>query len=186
MGDIKSAREIALEKVEKVGELNAGEKAKLKQERLELFARGLVDKYIKCSDARLFNIEIGKYDCEDQEFIRLAAAKQLVSLMTLENISELDMLILGISSLNNDIEVLTLLDRVRNIKDTYSMEYNRAKGKTYDRGKNVLTNMGISGTAISMVNFDVVPGAGDNLNTIKTKFTKQLADLKNELVEKLV
>jgi hypothetical protein len=73
MGDIKSAREIAMEKLEKLGEATDEERLKWK---LEPKGQELAARYLK-EDCNLV-VELGKYQENDRKYVAAAAAEVLV------------------------------------------------------------------------------------------------------------
>ena len=73
MGDIKSAREIAMEKLEKLGEATEEERLKWK---LEPKGQELAAKYLK-EDCNLV-AELGKYQESERKYVAAAAAEVLV------------------------------------------------------------------------------------------------------------
>ena len=61
MGEIKSAWEIALEKVDKLGELSPEELKRQKEEKYALIGQALADKYLGGLDLWQLDVELDKY-----------------------------------------------------------------------------------------------------------------------------
>ena len=183
MGEIKSAWELAMEKVEKLGKLSPEELQRQKTERFGLIGQGLAEKYLTGLALRDVKIEIDKYKGEERELVRVTLASKLIDAIELGDAERLSKVIEGVSEL--DLKSREALAGIRADIEQLFGEYREAEQKkrreveTAARG--MLHQLRISGRAIGSVNPEVVPEWKNELDKIAQPYRERLDSLKARL-----
>ena len=184
MGEIKSAWELAMEKVEKLGKLSPEEVRRQKEEKYGSIGQGLAEKYLTGLALRDVRIELDKYKGEERELVRAALASKLIDAIELGDAERLSKVIEGISELN--LKSREGLAGIRAEIEQLFAECREAEQKkrreveTAARG--VLHQLRISGSAIGSVNPEVVPEWKNELDKIALPHREKLDSLKARLV----
>ena len=183
MGEIKSAWELAMEKVEKLGKLSPEEVRRQKEEKYGSIGQGLAEKYLTGLALRDVRIELDKYKGEERELVRAALASKLIDAIELGDAERLSKVIEGISEFN--LKSREGLAGIRAEIEQLFGEYREAEQKkrreveTAARG--VLHQLRISGSAIGSVNPEVVPEWKNELDKIALPYRERLDSLKARL-----
>jgi hypothetical protein len=183
VGEIKSAWELAMEKVEKLGKLSPEEVRRQKEEKYGSIGQGLAEKYLTGLALRDVRIELDKYKGEEGELVRAALASKLIDAIELGDAERLSKVIEGISELN--LKSREGLAGIRAEIEQLFGEYREAEQKkrreveTAARG--VLHQLRISGSAIGSVNPEVVPEWKNELDKIALPYREKLGDIKARL-----
>ena len=183
MGEIKSAWELAMEKVEKLGKLSPEELQRQKAEKCGSIGQGLAEKYLTGLALRDVRIELDKYKGEERELVRAALASKLIDAIELGDAERLLKVIEGISELN--LKSREGLAGIRAEIEQLFAECREAEQKkrreveTAARG--VLHQLRISGSAIGSVNPEVVPEWKNELDKIALPYRERLDSLKARL-----
>jgi hypothetical protein len=183
VGEIKSAWELAMEKVEKLGKLSPEEVRRQKEEKYGSIGQGLAEKYLTGLALRDVKIELDKYKGEERELVRAALASKLIDAIELGDAERLSKVIEGISELN--LKSREGLAGIRAEIEQLFAECREAEQKkrreveTAARG--VLHQLRISGSAIGSVNPEVVPEWKNELDKIALPYRERLDSLKARL-----
>ena len=183
MGEIKSAWELAMEKVEKLGKLSPEELRRQKEEKYGSIGQGLAEKYLTGLALRDVKIELDKYKGEERELVRAALASKLIDAIELGDAERLSKVLEGISELN--LKSREGLAGIRAEIEQLFAECREAEQKkrreveTAARG--VLHQLRISGSAIGSVNPEVVPEWKNELDKIALPYRERLDSLKARL-----
>jgi hypothetical protein len=183
VGEIKSAWELAMEKVEKLGKLSPEEVRRQKEEKYGSIGQGLAEKYLTGLALRDVRIELDKYKGEERELVRAALASKLIDAIELGDAERLSKVIEGISELN--LKSREGLAGIRAEIEQLFAECREAEQKkrreveTAARG--VLHQLRISGSAIGSVNPEVVPEWKNELDKIALPYRERLDDIKARL-----
>jgi len=183
VGEIKSAWELAMEKVDKLGKLSPEELRRQKEDKCKSIGQGLAEKYLGGSSLRDLKIELDKQKGEERELVRAALASKLIDAIELGNAERLVKVVEAISGLKLKDEGGLLA--ARNELEEFFAEYREAEQKrrreveTAARG--VLHQLRISGSAIGGVNPEVVPEWRSELNEIAEPYREKLDDMKARL-----
>ena len=181
MGEIKSAREIAQEKVSKLGELSPEEKKGQQQDRCRTIGKSLAEKYLSQYDIRLLETELNKDNAQDKELIRQAAIHRLIEGIDLRYGSALDKISQGILTLANDAKAIETIGKIKDLFQEYAESENRARQEIEDAGMEILHQLRIAGTAISQINIRAKEEWEQRLNQLTAPFEERLKHLKQEL-----
>ncbi len=183
MGEIKSAWELAMEKVEKLGKLSPDELRRQKEEKYGSIGQGLAEKCLSGLALRDVKIELDKYKGEERELVRAALASKLIDAIELGDAERLSKVLEGISELN--LKSREGLASIRAEIEQLFAECREAEQKkrreveTAARG--VLHQLRISGSAIGSVNPEVVPEWKNELDKIALPYRERLDSLKARL-----
>ena len=183
MGEIKSAWELAMEKVEKLGKLSPEEVRRQKTEKCGSIGQGLAEKYLTGLALRDVRIELDKYKGEERELVRAALASKLIDAIELGDAERLSKVIEGISELN--LKSREGLASIRaEIEQLFAecREAEQKKRREVDAAaRGVLHQLRISGSAIGSVNPEVVPEWKNELDKIALPYREKLGDIKARL-----
>jgi len=180
VGEIKSAWELAMEKVEKLGKLSPEELQRQKTEKFGSIGQGLAEKYLSGLTLRDLKLELDKHKGKERELVRAALASKLIDAIELGDAERLSKVIEAISELN--LKSREGLAGIRAEIEQLFGEYREAEQKkrreveTAARG--VLHQLRISGSAIGSVNPEVVPEWKSELDRIAQPYRERLGSLK--------
>jgi hypothetical protein len=180
VGEIKSAWELAMEKVNKLGKLSPAELRQQKEDKCRSIGLGLAEKYLSGSALRDLKIELDKQKGEERETVKAALASRLIDAIELGDAEMLAKVVEAISGLKLKGE--DGLPAARGEIEGLFAEYREAEQKkrreveTAARG--VLHQLRISGSAIGSVNPEVVPEWKDELDKIARPYCERLHDIK--------
>ena len=183
MGEIKSARELAMEKVEKLGKLSPEELQRQKAEKCGSIGQGLAEKYLSGLALRDVIIDLDKCKGEERELVRAALASKLTDAIELGDTERLSKVIEGISELK--LKGTEGLAGFRGEMEQLFGEYREAEQKRRREveagARGVLHQLRISGSAIGSVNPEVVPEWKNELDKIAQPYRERLDDIRARL-----
>jgi hypothetical protein len=181
VGEIKSAREIAQEKVSKLGELSPEEKRGQIQDRCRMIGKSLAEKYLSQYDIRLLETELNKDNAQDKELIRQAAIQRLTEEINLRYGSKLNKITQGILTLANNATAVETIGKIKGLFQEYEEAENRARQEIENAGMEILHQLRIAGTAISQINIRAKEEWEQRLHQLTAPFEERLKQLKQEL-----
>src|SRR4030042_841457 len=182
VGEIKSAREIAQEKVSKPGELSPEEREGQRQGRCRLIGQSLAEKYLSQYDVRLLEAELKKHSVEDKDLISQAAIHRLIEGIDLGYAPRLDKISQGILTVSNTTKVTETLDKIKELFHEYEEAENRERQEIEKAGREMLHQLRISGSAISQINIQAKEEWQKKLSQLAHPFEERLNYLKQELL----
>jgi hypothetical protein len=184
VGEIKSAWELAMEKVEKLGKLSPDELRRQKEEKYGSIGQGLAEKYLTGLALRDVKIELDKYKGEERELVRAALASKLIDAIELGDAERLSKVIEGISELNlKSREGLAGIKAdIEQLFGDYREAEQKKRREVETAARGVLHQLRISGSAIGSVNPEVVPEWKNELDKIAQPYRERLDSLKARLV----
>ncbi len=183
MGEIKSAWELAMEKVDKLGKLSPEEMRRQKEDRCRAIGEGLAEKYLAGAPLRDLKLDLDKYKGEDRGHVEAAVASRLTASIELGDAERVSRVFEGLSAV--DAGSRETQPDIRAEIEALFGEYREADQKrrrevdTAARG--VLHQLRISGSAIGSVNPEVVPEWKSELDKIARPFRVRLDDIKARL-----
>jgi hypothetical protein len=181
MGEIKSAREIAQEKVSKLGELSPEERRGQRQDRCRLIGKSLADKYLSQYDTRLLEAGLNEHGAQDKNLIIQAAVQRLIEGIDLKYGSRLDKISQGILTLANTETAIETLGKIQELFQEYEEAENRERQEIEKAGREILHQLRLSGTAISEINARAKEEWEKRLTQLAGPFEERLNNLKQEL-----
>ena len=179
---IKSALEIAMEKVAKMADLTPQEIKEQKEReygpRGEITAGKYLSHVFKNADIA---VELSKYQGEEGQIVRKAFLSSLCLAIQLDDADKSQRAIEGIQALDIDID----LDGVKGEFEEISSAYDRERAKTYNKleeaQRQALYGLGISGSAVR-------PNVKENvdfqnkLNQIRAPYDMRLYKLRDKML----
>ena len=183
MGEIKSAWELAMEKVEKLGKLSPEEVRRQKTEKCGSIGQGLAEKCLSGLALRDVKIELDKYKGEERELVRAALASKLIDAIELGDAERLSKVIEGISELKlKSREGLAGIKAdIEQLFGDYREAEQKKRREVDAAARGVLHQLRISGSAIGSVNPEVVPEWKNELDKIALPYREKLGDIKARL-----
>jgi hypothetical protein len=186
MGELKSAWEIAQERVSRLGKLSAEEEKQQARQRYRQVGQVLSQKWLDSSRPPDITAELNKHREEDREGIRQAVIEHLLEAVEITPTQSTDRVrraIEGVSRLGPELQseaegVATLIQ-----------EYEEAEGKTRQQLESsyweTLHQLRISGTAVGRVNIEANEQWQLARQRLVEDFAPRLADLKRKLTTAL-
>lgn len=180
MGEIKSAWELAMEKVEKLGKLSPEEIRQQKQEKCTLIGRGLADKYLSGIPLRDLGLELDKHKGEERELVRAALASRLVGAIELGDTEGLAKVVEAISGLKLESEdgLAAAKGGIEGLFAEYREGEQKKRREVEAAARGVLHQLRISGSAVGSVNPEVVPEWKAELDKIGQPYRDRLEVIK--------
>ena len=181
MGEIKSAREIAQDKADKLGNLSPEEKRKQQEEKYKLAGRALANKYLEKASANYLTSETKKYNGQDRLMVIHAIIERLLELLDIKHNQNTQKISEGIRAIGDsrEIDIIDQIDRLIN-------EYQNAEAKESIRieteGKEILHGMRITGTAIGSINVRANIQWNQYIEQLCLPYQERLNNLKQSLL----
>ena len=179
---IKSALEIAMEKVAKMADLTPQENREQKEReygpRGEVTASNYLSHVYKNTDIA---VELSKYQGEEGQIVRKAFLSSLCLAIQLDDADKSRRAIEGIQALDIDVD----LDGVKGAFEEISTAYNRERAKTYNKleeaQRQVLYGLGISGSAVRP-NVKEKSDFQNELNQMRAPYDMKIDKLKDKML----
>ena len=175
MGEMKSAREIAQERANRLGKLSREEERKQKEQECRQLAQGIIRNYLDSPGAEDIVARLDKYQGEERELISAAAVGLLTEAVSLDSATRAEKAARGMVALEPGTQPV-----VGRMMDLLA-EHRRAGEKTgkegEGRGKELLHQLRISGTAID----EIIIEAGPRRQ--RAALEQQLDSLKQEILK---
>lgn len=183
MGEIKSAWELAMEKVDKLGKLSPEELRRQKEDRCREVGEGLADRYLAGTPLRDIRLGLDKSKDEDRGLVASALASRLAVSIELGDAQRLSKVVEGVLATGAVSKEAVALARAET--EALFEEYREADAKRRRQleaaARGVLHQMRISGSAIGGVNPEVVPEWKSELGQIARPYQERLDGIKARL-----
>ncbi len=183
MGEIKSAWELAMEKVDKLGKLSPEELRQHKEDRCREVGEGLAERYLAGLPLRDLKLGLGKSQGEERGWVVAAASRWLVASIELGDTERLSRVMEALEAIGSRSGE-ALSDARAGIEALFEeyREANQKRGREVEvAARGVLHQLRISGSAIDSVNPEVVPGWKRELDQIARPYHERLSGLKASL-----
>lgn len=183
MGEIKSAWELAMEKVDRLGKLSPEELRRQKEDRSRTIGEGLAERYLAGTPLRDIKLDLDKSKGNDRGLVEAALASRLTGSIELGDTERLSKVLEGLSAIGpagreglpeTRAEIEALFDEYREADQKRRREVETA-------AREVLHQLRISGSAIGSVNPDVVPEWQSELDRIARPYRERLDGIKARL-----
>jgi hypothetical protein len=183
VGEIKSAWELAMEKVDKLGKLSPEELRQQKEDKCRSVGQALTEKYLSGSSLRDLKIELDKHKGEERELVRAALASKLIDAIELGDPERLAKVVEAISGLKLRSEdgLPAARGEIEGLFAEYREAEQKKKREVETAARGVLHQLRISGSAIGGVNPEVVPEWKSELDKIAQPYRERLGDMKAKL-----
>ena len=183
MGEIKSAWELAMEKVDKLGKLSPEELRKQKEDKCRSIGQGLAERYLGGLTLRDLKLELDKHKGDEGELVKAALVSKLTGAIELGEAERLSKVVEGISEIdlrNRDVLVAVTAE-IEQLFGEYRKAEQKRRREVETGARAVLHQLRISGSAIGGVNPEVVPEWKSELDEIAQPYRERLNGLKARL-----
>lgn len=182
MSFIRSAREIAVEKAEKVGRLSDDERRQLKAQEMEGLGAALVEKYLGSGDERVLEEAFERYGPGERELLGRVVLQWLLKAVELRSPGRLDTVIRGAAKLPKAESLLPGTARLRDVMERYRAMEDEIRGQIDREGRAVLHRLRIAGTAVGEINIRARPEWEEKVRSLSGPFVQELESVKRDLL----
>jgi len=184
VGDIKSAWELAMEKVERLGKLSTEELRKQKEEKYGSIGQILADKYLGGLALWQLRIEVDKYSAEEKDLVEQVMTARLIHSIELGSYESLLRVVQVVLSLDPiDSAVRGIEKKIEQLFDQYKGEEEKESQRMEKSAGEVLRQLGISGSAIGALDPKVVSQCQETLARLAQPYRERLEVLKEGLID---
>ena len=183
MGEIKSAWQIAMERVEGLEKLSPEELRRQREEEYALIGQVLADKYLGGLGFWQLEVELDKYSAKERELVKGALAAKLAQAIELGNYERLEKAIEGISGLKQKKGIREIKDEIEQLFQAYKQVEEKESREIEKSAREILHQLRISGTAIGTINPKVIPQWQQALNRLAQPYQEKLEQLKQKLID---
>ena len=155
MGEMKSAREIAQERANRLGKLSREEERKQKEQECRQLAQGIIRNYLDSPGAEDIVARLDKYQGEERELISAAAVGLLTEAVSLDSATRAEKAARGMVALEPGTQ--PVVGRMMDLLAEYHQAGERTRKEVEERAKGLLHQLRISGTAIGEINIKTSP-----------------------------
>ncbi|MDM8001189.1 MAG: hypothetical protein QUS33_14675 [Dehalococcoidia bacterium] len=183
MGEIKSAWELAMEKVDKLGKLSPEELRQQREDRCRSIAQSMAEKYLSGSAVRDLRIELDKQKLEERDLVKAALASRLIEAIELGDAEKLSRVLQALSELKlGSAEDLTgIKAEVEQLFGEYREAERKKRHEVETAARGVLHQLRITGSAVGSLNPEVVPEWKTELDKVARPYRERLDDMKARL-----
>lgn len=184
MERIKSAKEIALEKVEKLGRLSPEELKEERDRRYVEVGRQLALRYLSSRNLTDIKEELLKYNGEERNVVERSLLRDMVEGVELGNHDQLSLL-LELASQTKDETVSKAGQEINDLFHSYQEAAERGKKEVKNEGKNILHQLRISGDAIGEINLRAKEEWKKRIEAVASPYAEELYRIKEGLLHTL-
>jgi hypothetical protein len=183
VGEIKSAWELAMEKVDKLGKLSPEELRRQQEEKCGSIGKGLAERYLSGLALRDLKLELDKHKGEERELVSTALASDLIDAIELGDAERLAKVEEAISGLKLKAKegLAAISGEIEQLFAEYREADQKKRREVETAARGVLHQLRISGSAIGNVNPEVVPEWKSELDKIAQPYCERLDDIKARL-----
>ncbi len=183
VGEMKSAWELAMEKVDRLGKLSPGELKRQKEEKYGEIAQILTDKYLSGLALWQLEVELDKYKAEEKDLVRASLASKLIQSIDLGNYERLEKVVEGISGLKKEGDIKEIKAEIEQLFQEYREVEQEGRQEIEVAARGVLHQLRISGSAIGSINHRVLPEWQQESDRFAQPYKERLEGLKGKLIE---
>jgi len=183
MGKLKSAREIAQEKVNRLGKLSAEEKEQQARQGYRQIGQVLAQKWLDSSQKLDMTAELNKHEEKDREIIKQAVIEHLVEAIeftTTQGINSVKRVIEAISTLGPELQPRA--EEIVQLVQEYEGAEEKIRQELESDYRETLHQLRISGTAVDAINIETDHKWQLARQRLVEAFTPRLNDLKQALI----
>jgi hypothetical protein len=185
MGEMKSAFEKALEKVDKLGKLSPEEMRERQEEEYIPIGRAISERFLGHGHKQILKEEVERYSSDEKVIVVKAARSRLVEAIDFSNGDQIQRSLDGLLTLEGKERIGGTIDRIRilfaEFQEEREREYEREKGNIEKSERELLHQLRITGSAVGAIN----PKASESLSLmyekLSSRFNERLEALKQEL-----
>lgn len=183
MDELKSAWEIAQERVNRLGKLSTGEREEQEKQRYRQIGQALAQKWLDSSRHVDMGAELNKHGEKGREMIKQALIGHLTEAIAFTNVQSIDTtkrLIEAISSVQPELRPQA--EEMAGLLHEYEEAEQKLRQELEGDYRETLHRLRISGTAVGAINLEASDKWQLARNELLEVFTPALDDLKRALV----
>jgi len=183
MGELKSAREIAQERANRLGKLSAEEKEQQERQGYRQIGQVLAQKWLDSSQRLDMTAELNKHGGKEREIIKQAAIEYLVEAIdftTTQGINSVKRVIEAINSLEPELQPKA--EEISQLVQEYEGAEQKIRQELESDYRETLHQLRISGTAVDAINIEADQKWQLARQGLVESFTSRLNDLKQALI----
>ena len=185
MGEMKSAFERALEKVDKLGKLSPEEMREREEAEYTPVGWAIADRFLGHSHKQILKEEVERYSSDEKSIVVRATLSRLVEAIDLSSGDLIQRSLDGLLTLKGKERIGETIDRIKilftEFQEERVQEYEREKENIEKSERELLHQLRITGSAVGAIN----PKASESLSLVyeqlNSRFNERLEALKQEL-----
>jgi len=185
VAEMKSAFEKALERAERLGKLSPEEIRESREKEFTPVGRALAEHYLGHGYGHILAEEMAKYGGEEKDIVMKAALSRLVEAIELGNYETTERAIAGILVLTGEIGPIP--GQIKSLFEEYKQaekdRYEKGKGEIERKERELLRQLGISGSAIGEINLEASETWKEIRWELYFEFDQRLNQLKAQLLK---
>ena len=186
MSEMKSAREIAMEKTEKLGKPSPEEVKQQQEEKYALIGQSIADKFLGGLNGRYLEIELEKYPADDREVLIREIVSALAEAIELGDYDKSQACLSGIRYLQKEQDTQALEGQINKVFDEYRRAQENLRQELERHSCESLCQLGISGSAITTINPLADAECEERLEDLARPYEDRLTRLRLELLPQVV
>jgi hypothetical protein len=184
MERMKSAKEIALERVEKLGRISPEELKEERNRKCAELGRQLTLTYLTAHNPGEIEGELLKYSGEERNMVERSLWQDMVCKLELGNHDHLSFLLELASQMKNEI-IGKAGPEISDLFCSYQEAVERDKREIRNEGKNVLHGLRISGDAVGEINLRAKEEWKGKIEATALPYEQELGRIKEGLLQTL-
>ncbi len=183
MGELKSAREIAQERANRLGKLSAEEQEQQERQGYRQIGQVLAQKWLDSSQRLDMTAELNKHEEKEREIIKQAVIEHLaeaIEFTTTQGINSVERVIEAVSSLRPEMQPKA--EEISQLVQEYEGAEQKMRQELESDYRETLHQLRISGTAVDAINIEANPQWQLARQELVEAFTSRLNALKQALI----
>jgi glutamine synthetase type III len=183
MGDLKSAREIAQERANRLGKLSAEEQEQQERQGYRQIGQVLAQKWLDSSQRLDMTAELNKHKEKEREIIKQAVIEHLaeaIEFTTTQGINSVESVIKAVSSLRPKLQPKA--EEIGQLVQEYEGAKQKIRQELESDYRETLHQLRISGTAVDAINIEANSQWQLARQELVEAFTSRLNALKRALI----
>lgn len=183
MSELKSAREIAQERANRLGKLSVEEKEQQERQGYRQIGQLLAKKWLDSSQQLDMTAELNKHEEKERDIIKQAVIEHLIEAIeftTTRGINSVKRVIEAISSLGPELQPKA--EEIGQLVQEYEEAEQKIRQELESNYRETLHQLRISGTAVDSINIESNPQWQLARQGLVEAFTPRLNDLKQALI----
>jgi hypothetical protein len=184
MGELRSSREIAREKADRLGSLSTEEKEQQKEAAYRSMAQAIVKEYFGGRGPRYLDKELNKYAGDEKEYMRRMVLDCLIEAIDLDNGEKSGPVLNGISALQAGKNTEAYIEEIAALYEKYRDALDKEKRRMSDEGLKALQDKGISGSAVKVIDTGPDAEKAAFINSITVSFKEKIEELGKKYIDR--
>jgi hypothetical protein len=185
MGEMKSAFEKALEKVDKLGKLSPEEMREREEAEYAPIGRAIAERFLGHGHKRILKEELERYRGDENGIVVRAILSRLVEAIDLSSGDLIERSLGGLLTIKGKERIGATIDRIRilftEFEEEREQEYEREKGNIEKSERELLHQLRITGSAVGAINPKVSESLSIVYEQLNSRFKERLDALKQEM-----